>query len=79
MSALCDVGPESTHFRLSLWPHGEGICNNPNIDRTVFVDSQKILARAPLGCDHVSLNMMTSVCACCSPGLNKPGSQRHFF
>lgn len=76
---LCDVSLESTHFRLSLWPHGEGICNNPNIDRTVFVDLQKILARTPLGCDHISLNTMTSVCACCSPSLNKPGDQIHLF
>lgn len=53
--------------------HAEkGICSNPNADRTVFVDLQKSLTRAPLGCGHVSRNAMTAACACWPPSPDKP-------
>lgn len=78
-STRCDVSPACTCFQLSLWPHGEGICSNPNTDRTVFVDLQKSITRALLGCDHVSQNAMTAACACWPPSPDKPVKKIHLF
>lgn len=63
-------------FPVTTW---RGICSNPNTDRTVFVDLQKSLTRAPLGCDHVSQNRMTAACACWPLSPDKPVKQIHLF